>query len=174
MTLAHLTGAGGLLDGLLHPVLGIDHLLAMVVVGTLAYLLRDRLPWTALPAVFVGGMAIGGALGVAGVSVGATELLVAASVALLGVVLLAATSRVEVRSLAVVVAVAALFHGLAHGGEVPVAASPVLYVAGFLAATAALHVAGVVLGPVVARWRPVRALAGAAVAAAGVLLVAGV
>ena len=174
MTLAHLTGASGLLDGLLHPFAGIDHLLAMVVVGTLAHLLRDRLAWMVLPSVFVGGMAIGGALGIAGVSFGATELFVAASVALLGVLLLAATTRVEVRSLAAVVAAAALFHGLAHGGEVPAAASPALYVAGFLAATAALHVTGVVAGPVVARWRPVRMLAGTAVAAAGVALLAGV
>jgi urease accessory protein len=72
------------------------------------------------------------------------------------------------------VAAAALFHGLAHGGEVPDAASPVLYVAGFLAATATLHVAGVLLGPAVVRWRPVQAIAGAAVAAVGVMLVAGV
>jgi urease accessory protein len=174
MTLAHLTGAGGLLDGLAHPVFGIDHLLAIVVVGTLAYLFREQLPWMTLPAVFVGGMAIGGALGIAGVSFDATELFVAASVALLGVVLLAATTKVEVKALAAVVAVAALFHGLAHGGEVPEAASPALYVVGFLMATAALHVAGVLAGPVVVRWRPVRALAGAAVAAAGVMLVAGV
>ena len=174
MTLAHLTGAGGLLDGLLHPFAGADHLLAMVVVGTLAFLLRDRLRWMTLPAVFVGGMAVGGGLGIAGVSIGATELIVAASVALLGVVLLAATSQVAVRALTAVVAVAALFHGLAHGAEVPAAASPALYVAGFLLATATLHLTGVVAGPVVARWRPVRALAGTAVAAVGVLLVAGV
>ena len=174
MTIAHLTGAGGLLDGLAHPVFGIDHLLAIVVVGTLAYLFRDRLPWLTLPAMFVGGMAAGGALGVLGVGIGATEVIVASSVALLGLVLVAATGAVDARALAGLVAVAALFHGLAHGSEVPGAASPALYVLGFLVATATLHLAGVTLGPVLARWRPIRALAGSAVAVAGVWLVAGV
>jgi urease accessory protein len=162
MTLAHLTGGGGLLDGLAHPVFGIDHLIAIVVVGTLAYLLRDRVPWVTLPATFVGAMAVGGTLGVLGVTVGSTELFVALSVVLFGVVLL------------VLVGAAALFHGLAHGGEVPGAAEPALYVIGFLLATAGLHVAGVVLGPVVARSRVVRGLAGAGVVGAGLVLLGGV
>jgi len=174
MTLAHLTGGGGLFDGLAHPVFGIDHLIAIVVVGTLAYLLRDRLPWFTLPVIFVGAMAVGGTLGVLGVSTGSTELFVALSVVLLGVVLLALTGVVDARVLAGLVALAALFHGLAHGGEVPDAASPALYVIGFLVATAGLHLAGVALGPVVARFRIVRGLAGAGVVAAGVVLVSGV
>ncbi len=174
MTLAHLTGGGGLLDGLAHPVFGLDHLIAIVVVGTLAYLLRDRLPWFTLPVIFVGAMAVGGTLGVLGVSTGSTELFVALSVVLLGVVLLALTGVVDARVLAGLVALAALFHGLAHGGEVPDAASPALYVIGFLVATAGLHLAGVSLGPVVARSRIVRGLAGAGVIAAGVMLVSGV
>ena len=174
MTLAHLTGGGGLFDGLAHPVFGIDHLIAIVVVGTLAYLLRDRLPWFTLPVIFVGAMAVGGTLGVLGVSTGSTELFVALSVVLLGVVLLALTGVVDARVLAGLVALAALFHGLAHGGEVPDAASPALYVIGFLVATAGLHLAGVSLGPVVARSRIVRGLAGAGVVAAGVVLVSGV
>ena len=119
MTFAHLTGGGGLFDGLAHPVFGIDHLIAIVVVGTLAYLLRDRLAWFTLPATFVGAMALGGTLGVLGVTTGSTELFVALSVVLLGVVLLALTGVVEARALAGLVALAALFHGLAHGGEVP-------------------------------------------------------
>lgn len=174
MTFAHLTGGGGLLDGLAHPVFGIDHLIAIVVVGTLAYLLRDRLAWYTLPASFVGAMAVGGTLGVLGVTTGSTELFVALSVVLLGVVLLALTGVIEARSLAALVALAALFHGLAHGGEVPGTTSPALYVIGFLVATAGLHLAGVVCGPVVARSRIVRGLAGAGVVAAGVVLVSGV
>lgn len=174
MTFAHLTGAGGLLDGLAHPVIGIDHLIAIVVVGTLAHLLRERVPWFTLPATFVGAMAIGGTLGVLGVTTGSTELFVALSVVLLGVVLLALTDVVEARALAGLVALAALFHGLAHGGEVPNAASPALYVIGFLVATTGLHLAGVALGPVVARSRLVRGLAGAGVIAAGLVLVSGV
>ncbi len=174
MTLAHLTGGGGLLDGLAHPVLGIDHLIAIVVVGTLAFLLRGRLPWTTLPATFVGAMAIGGTLGVLGVAVGSTELFVALSVVLLGLVLLAVTGRIDGRGLAGLVALAALFHGLAHGGEVPSAANPALYVIGFLLATAGLHLAGVALGPVVARSRIGRGIAGAGVVSAGLALAAGV
>lgn len=174
MTLAHLTGGGGLFDGLAHPVFGIDHLIAIVVVGTLAYLLRDRLAWYTLPATFVGAMAIGGTLGVLGVTTGSTELFVALSVVLLGVVLLALTGVLDARALSGLVALAALFHGLAHGGEGPSAASPALYVIGFLLATAGLHLAGVALGPVVARSRIVRGLAGVGVIAAGVVLVSGV
>ena len=174
MTLAHLTGGGGLFDGLAHPLFGIDHLIAIVVVGTLAYLLRSRMPWFTLPASFVGAMALGGTLGILGVATGSTELFVALSVVLLGVVLLALTGVIEPRALAGLVALAALFHGLAHGGEVPNAASPVLYVTGFLLATAALHLAGVALGPVAARSRLVRGLAGAGVVAAGLVLVSGV
>jgi urease accessory protein len=173
-TLAHLTGGGGLLDGLAHPIFGLDHLIAIVVVGTLAYLLSDRLPWFTLPATFVGAMALGGTLGVLGIAVGSTELFVALSVVLLGLVLLAASGLVEARAVPVLVGVAALFHGLAHGGEVPGTASPALYVLGFLLATAGLHLAGVALGPVVARSRIVRGLAGAGVVAAGLLLVSGV
>ena len=74
----------------------------------------------------------------------------------------------------VVTRVAALFHGLAHGGEVPAAASPALYVAGFLIATAGLQFVGVALGPVVARSRVHRTSAGIAVAAAGLALLGGV
>lgn len=173
-TLAHLTGGGGLLDGLAHPVFGVDHLIAIVVVGTLAYLLRDRLPWLRLPATFVGAMAVGGTLGVLGVTVGSTELFVALSVVLLGLVLVAAAGVTEARGLPVLVGVAALFHGLAHGGEVPGTADPALYVVGFLLATAGLHLAGVALGPVVARSRIVRGLAGAGAVAAGLVLVGGV
>ncbi len=174
MTLAHLTGGGGLLDGLAHPIFGIDHLIAIVVVGTLAYLLRDRVPWVTLPTTFVGAMAVGGTLGVLGVTVASTELFVALSVVLFGAVLLAATGVKEARVLPVLVGTAALFHGLAHGGEVPGAAEPALYVVGFLLATAGLHVAGVVLGPVVARSRVVRGLAGAGVVGAGLVLLGGV
>ena len=174
MTFAHLTGAGGLLDGLAHPVFGIDHLIAIVVIGTLAFLLRDRMPWFTLPVAFVGAMAFGGTLGVLGVTTASTELFVALSVVLLGVLLLALTGAVEARPLAGLVALAALFHGLAHGSEVPSAANPALYVIGFLLATAGLHLAGVALGPVVARSRVARGLAGAGVVAAGLALVSGV
>ena len=119
-------------------------------------------------------MAVGGILGVLGVTTGSTEVFVALSVVLLGVVLLALTGVAEARVLAGLVALAALFHGLAHGGEVPGTATPALYVVGFLLATAGLHLAGVALGPVVARSRVVRGLAGAGVVAAGLVLVGGV
>jgi len=174
MTLAHLTGGGGLLDGLAHPVLGVDHLIAIVVVGTLAFLLRDRLAWMTLPATFVGAMAVGGILGVLGITSGSSELFVALSVVLLGVVLLALTGVIDGRALAGLVALVALFHGLAHGGEVPSTASPAVYVIGFLLATAGLHLAGVALGPVLARSRLVRGIAGAGVATAGLVLASGV
>jgi urease accessory protein len=168
--LAHLTGAGGLVDGLVHPVTGYDHLVAMLLVGALAYLMRDRLAWWALPAAFVATMVVGGTAGIAGVpSPGWVEVVIAASVVVLAGALLAA-GRVQATAALVMVGTIALFHGLAHGGEVPEAATPALYVAGFVAATAVIHLAGVGIGRLTVTHRAVRATTAAAAAAFGLVL----
>lgn len=172
--LAHLTGAGGLFDGLVHPIVGLDHLIAITAVGALAYLLRAKLAWWSLPTAFVGSMAVGGALAIAGVTVGHTELFVALSVTMLGLVLVAGVGALDHRALSVGVAVIALFHGLAHGGEVPGSAAPALYVSGFVVMTGVLHLSGAAFGLLLGRSRVVRGLVGAGVALTGVALATGV
>jgi urease accessory protein len=154
---------GGAWAGLLHPVLGIDHLIAMVATGVLAFVLdRD----VRIPAAFLGAMTLGGAVGLLGVTSPIVEWAVTLAVVALGFAVIAGAAIGRNAALALV-AVAGAMHGWAHGLEVPSAAMPVLYVAGFLAATAALLAAGWSAGVLVARSVTIRATAGAAVAGAG-------
>jgi urease accessory protein len=169
--LGHLTGAGGLLDGLLHPLSGVDHLLAFLTVGVLATLLRRRLRWWSLPAVFVGSMAVGGTLGMAGVGLDGAETFIAASVVALGALLVVTpVVRDKVAYVIPLLAVTALFHGFAHGTELPDSAHPALYAVGFLASTSALHLSGVAAGFAIERSTWLRAALGAGIAAAGMAL----
>jgi urease accessory protein len=172
MILGHLTGAGGLLDGLTHPLTGLDHLLAFVTVGVLATFLRSRVQWWVLPALFVGAMAVGGTLGMAGLGVDGAESVIAASVVALGLLLVVApAARAHVAFLVPLLGVTAFFHGLAHGTELPASAHPALYAAGFLAATFGLHLSGAGAGLVIERNTWIRAALGAGVAAVGLLLI---
>jgi urease accessory protein len=164
---AHVGGhVSGLADGALHPLTGIDHLLAMVAVGLLAAFTGR---FVAFPAAFLLGMAVGGAAGIAGVAFPGVELAIAASVVGLGVAV-ALAPRADAMWLLALVAAAGLMHGNAHGAEAPSAANPVLYVLGFLAITAALHAVGAFGGTVMRRFPATRLCAGAGVAAFGVLL----
>lgn len=171
------TGVGsahGFAAGVLHPLLGLDHLLAMVAVGLLAALAGGRHLW-ALPAAFVAVMVAGGALGVAGVMLPGLELWIVASVVVLGAAV-AAALRGPVVIAAAAVGVFALAHGVAHGAEMPATANGLAYGAGFALATATLHAAGLGLGLGLARGRlqAVTRVAGGAIAATGlVLLVTG-
>ncbi len=169
---AHQLPGGGALDGLAHPVLGIDHLLAMVAVGVLAALSSDRRVAWAVPAGFVGGMVLGGALGIAGVPAPGVEVAIAGSVVALGVLVVTGAAGGSVALVAVAAVMGAL-HGQAHGAELPHGAAPVAYVAGFVVATAALHAAGAGIGIALRRAPAVRAGAGALISAAGVLLLVG-
>ena len=171
------TGAGpaaGFPAGLAHPLLGIDHLLAMIAVGLWAALLGGRAQWL-VPAAFVAVMLVGGGLAMAAVALPMVETMILTSVVVLGG-LVAARLTVPVAAGMAIVAAFALFHGHAHGMEMPVSAGGAQYFAGFLLATAALHAIGLAIG-VLARRRhealPMRA-AGGAIAAAGLLLVIGV
>jgi urease accessory protein len=160
------TGFGG---GLAHPVLGLDHLLAMVAVGLWAAQQGGRALW-AVPAAFVGAMILGGGLAWSGVALPHVETAIALSVLVLG--LLVATRRQWTVTAGVALAAGfALFHGYAHGLEMPQAASPVRYALGFVLATACLHGAGIAasLG-----GRHAMRLAGAGIAAVGLALVIGV
>jgi urease accessory protein len=135
---------GGLAAGLSHPFLGFDHLLAMVAVGLWAARRGGRALWLA-PAAFVGAMALGGLAGFVGATLPAGEHLVAGSVLALG--LLLALPRTPALAAGVpLIALFGAFHGFAHASELPLQASAWRYAAGFLAATAALHAAGVMAG----------------------------
>lgn len=160
----------GFLAGVLHPLTGADHLAAMVAVGLWAAALGGRAIW-AVPASFVGLLAIGAVLGVIGVTLPAVEPMIAVSVIALGLAV-AFRLRVAAPAAAALVGVFAVFHGHAHGAEMPELASPLLYGLGFVLATAALHGAGIALGLGLGRtgagWLP--RVAGHGIAAFGVLL----
>jgi urease accessory protein len=158
---------GGFLTGFLHPVLGWDHVAAMVAVGLWGAFLGPPAIWL-LPVTFPLVMALGGALGVAGVPVPGIETGIAASALVLGVAVLLAW-RPPLVIAAVIVGFFAIFHGHAHGTEMPLAASPLAYAAGFVIGTGLLHLAGISLG-LLARSQPgaiaVRGM-GAVIALAG-------
>jgi urease accessory protein len=171
---AHTLGAhgAGFASGLAHPFLGLDHVLAMVAVGLWAAQLGGRAVW-AVPAVFVAVMLAGGALGMTGVALGPVELGIAASVVVLGA-LVTFGVRLPLAAAMALAGAFALFHGHAHGTELPEAASALGYACGFVIATALLHAAGIAAGLTLGRGgaRPYLRLSGAAIAAAGVLIIA--
>ncbi|MGH8047635.1 MAG: HupE/UreJ family protein [Chthoniobacterales bacterium] len=173
-TLAHAhTGVGlthGFSHGFEHPLFGLDHLLAMVAVGLWAAQIGGRALW-AVPLTFVSVMALGGALGVAGVPVPFVEPGIATSVLLLGL-FIALAVRMPLAFSIPIVALFAVCHGHAHGAEMPSNASGIMYATGFMIATALLHGCGIGLGVGIQRQIAAPALraAGAAIAVAGVTL----
>jgi len=136
--------AGGFAAGFSHPLSGFDHMLAMVAVGIWGAFLGRPLIY-ALPMLFPSAMALGGGLGMVGVPVPPVELGIAISVVVLGAMILFAL-RLPVAAACAIVAVFALFHGYAHGMELPSAADPIGYSAGFVLCTGILHLAGIALG----------------------------
>ncbi len=159
--------AGGLVSGFLHPITGLDHLVAMVAVGLWGAQLGAPALWV-LPVTFPLVMALGGVLGVLGVPLPMPELVIALSALVLGGAV-ALHLRAPFGVAALLVAVFAVFHGHAHGVELPKAANPLAYGIGFVLATGLLHGCGITLG-LLTRWpqgdRLVRAL-GAAIALLG-------
>jgi urease accessory protein len=144
--LAH-TGAGaahGFEHGFRHPLGGVDHLLAMIAVGIFAARLGGR-ALVVLPLSFIVLMAVGGAIGFAEIRVPYVEVGIALSVVALGL-FVAFRARMPLVAAAVIVGAFAVFHGHAHGAELPDGESPFPYAAGFLAATALLHAAGIAFG----------------------------
>lgn len=135
---------GGLISGFTHPILGWDHVIAMVAVGLWGAFLGKPAIWI-LPIVFPLVMAFGGALGVAGVPIPAVETGIALSGVVLGV-LIALAVRAPLWIAAVIVGVFAIFHGHAHGTELPGAANPYAYAVGFVIGTGLLHLCGIALG----------------------------
>lgn len=140
---------GGLASGLLHPVTGIDHLVAMVAVGIWGAQLGAPAIWI-LPITFPLVMAVGGVLGVLHVPLPMPEVMIAMSAVILGVAV-AARLRLPFPAAALVVAVFAVFHGHAHGAELPRAANALAYGVGFVTATGLLHLCGILIGTLT-RW----------------------
>lgn len=168
--------AASFASGLVHPFTGMDHMLAMLAVGMLASILGRRSRW-ALPAACLAAMSAGGLAGSLVNVVPITEAGIAASLIVFGL-LLASRLEPHLNLAASIVAAFAVFHGLAHGQEMPATASACAYGLGFLVATALLHTAGVMAGDLVSRLeaRPAAALqraCGAIVAVAGVGAVLG-
>ncbi len=141
--------AGGFYSGFVHPMLGWDHVAAMVAVGLWGAFLGNPAIWV-LPIVFPMVMAVGGALGVAGVPLPAVETGIATSAVVLGL-MVALAARPPLWVAALIVAVFAIFHGYAHGAELPEAANPLAYSLGFVIATGLLHLSGIAFG-LLARW----------------------
>lgn len=160
--------AVGFLTGFLHPISGLDHVLAMVAVGLWGAQLGAPAIWV-LPVAFPMVMALGGMLGLIGVPLPGTEYGIALSAILLGAAVLFET-RPPLGLAATVVGVFAICHGHAHGTELPPGQSALLYSLGFVIATSCLHGVGIAIGTI-HRWtwgrRALRA-AGAGVAVAGV------
>ena len=133
--------ASGIAHGFMHPVSGMDHVLAMVSVGFFAYMLGGRALWL-VPASFVAMMAAGGALGIAGVAVPFVEPGIGLSIIVIGMAA-ALGRKMPVASAMALVGIFAVFHGVAHGAEMPQQSSGFAYAAGFMGATALLHFAGI-------------------------------
>ena len=159
--------AAGFLAGLLHPVTGVDHVLAMISVGLWGAVLGPPAIWV-LPVAFPLVMALGGLMGLLGIPLPGVEIGIALSAIVLGTMVLA-EARPPIWLAALIVAVFAVFHGHAHGRELPEGTSALLYSLGFVIATGLLHAVGILLGAAY-RWPAGRRglrVAGAGVALAG-------
>jgi len=135
---------GGLVSGFLHPLTGLDHLAAMVAVGLWGAQLGAPAIWI-LPITFPLVMAVGGVLGVLGIALPMPEVVIALSALVLGGAV-AARLRLPFAIAAVVVGIFAIFHGHAHGTELPQSANPLAYGVGFVVATGLLHLCGISIG----------------------------
>lgn len=165
--LAHAGGHGapGFLAGISHPLLGADHLAAMLAVGLWAAVCLPRRAWLPVTATLVC-MACGAAAGMAGSGLPGVEAGIATSVLLTGL-LVALQARLPAGTAIALAGVFALFHGSAHGSEMPVATAPLLYGSGFLLSTAALQLGGIGLGRLLQRCRSAWLLRGAGVLTGG-------
>ena len=172
--LAH-TDAGavhGFQAGLLHPLFGVDHVLAMVAVGLWAGLVGGRAR-LAYPLAFVAMMVVAGLWGMSGATLPGVEIGIAVSVIVLGLAI-ALKATPPLAAGAAACAIFAIFHGHAHGAELPDGAGALGYAAGFVLATAALHGVGLALAEMLAQRAPLLArVAGGGLVLAGVAILAG-
>ncbi|WP_160063052.1 HupE/UreJ family protein [Psychromonas sp. L1A2] len=144
-------GAGGFMSGFSHPVLGFDHLLAMLSVGILSAQMGGKAIWK-VPATFVIVMLIGGILGMEDIQLFSVELGIILSVLALGLSI-ASEKKFPALLAMLFVGIFAIFHGHAHGSEMPYLAKPMYYALGFVAGTAIIHIAGVFIGLVLLKLK---------------------
>jgi urease accessory protein len=166
---AHEVSGGGFLNGFTHPVLGVDHLLAMISVGIVSAQMGGRAIWS-VPATFVTVMTLGAAMGIYNVPFPAVENMIVISVIALGLSI-AMYKKLPVYVAMAFVALFASFHGHAHGTEMPYLAKPYLYALGFVVGTTLIHLAGVAIGHYAQKFPQSQALlryAGAMMAGMGV------
>ena len=163
--------AAGILAGVSHPLSGLDHVLAMIAVGLWGAQLGRPAVWL-LPVTFPMAMAFGGMLGLLGFRVPGVELGIAMSAIALGAVV-ATEARPPLPAAAVLVGTFAVFHGHAHGTELPPGANGLLYSLGFVASTGCLHAVGIAIGTVhrFRGGRPALRVAGAVIACTGLAFV---
>ncbi len=140
---------GGFSSGFLHPLTGLDHIVAMVAVGLWGAFLGGRAMWL-LPVVFPVVMAFGGALGVLGAPMVGVEIGIALSGVVLGL-MVAFAARPPLVVAAVLVGIFAIFHGYAHGAELPESANAMTFAIGFVVSTGLLHLCGIAFG-LLTKW----------------------
>lgn len=176
MVFLHTYGGGGLLSGFLHPLLGLEHLLAMFAVGLLSAQIGGRALWT-IPATFVAVMGISALLGIAGLPLPFVQYGLTISVLILGIGILFG-DRIPEWAALIIVGIFAFFHGHAHGTQLPAVTDTIslliAYIFGFLIATAGLHVVGALIGLIVGRLQRgelLMRLGGLAIALIGVILI---
>jgi urease accessory protein len=159
--------SGGFVGGFAHPLFGPDHVVAMVAVGLWGAFLGAPAIWL-LPIVFPLVMALGGVIGILGVPLPGVETGIAVSAIVLGL-MVALAAKPPLPIAAAIVGVFAIFHGHAHGAELPPGVDAVAYSVGFVVATGLLHLTGIAFG-LLARWPAGRL---AVRAAGGVIALAG-
>jgi urease accessory protein len=161
--------ASGFTGGFAHPLFGPDHVAAMVAVGLWGAILGPPALWL-LPVAFPLVMASGGVLGIVGVPIPGVEIGIAVSAIILGV-MVAFSVRAPLAVALALVAAFAVFHGHAHGAELPAGSDAIAFSAGFVVATGLLHLCGIGIG-VTMRWPAGRVavrLAGGVIAVAGIV-----
>jgi len=164
--------SGGFVSGFMHPIMGPDHVVAMVAVGLWGAQLGAPAIWV-LPVTFPLVMAFGGVLGVLGVPIPAIEIGIALSAIVLGA-MVAFSARPPLWVAMALVGIFAIFHGYAHGAELPESANAIAFSIGFVVATGSLHALGILIGTV-NRWKlgsKLLKLGGTLIAFAGIYFLA--
>jgi len=141
---AHLIGGSGFRSGAVHPLSGLDHLLAMIAVGIISTRHGGKALWL-IPATFVISMTVGGIISITGIQISFVDIGIALSVIFLGTAI-DLQKKFPLYMTMIFIALSAIFHGHAHGSEMPLIASPVFYALGFVLSTTLLHISGVLIG----------------------------
>ncbi|MCG8701450.1 MAG: HupE/UreJ family protein [Bacteroidales bacterium] len=165
------TGNGGFLSGIAHPILGYDHFLAMLCVGIISAQIGKSAIWT-VPLTFMFVMLLGGVIGMRHFGEIPVEIGIALSVVLLGAAI-GIDKKMPVIMAMIFVGLFAIFHGYAHGKEMPEVAIPYVYALGFMVGTAGIHLAGVLIGHVLTRSNKLKRILkiiGWSIALAGVFI----